>query len=57
MSKKITISEQIEALQIENERLHKLQKLFEKAVKAEFGLSLKELHQLVNESDNNKHRN
>ena len=47
MSKKITISEQIDALQVENERLQMLHKLFEKAVKAEFGLSIKDLHKLV----------
>ena len=47
MSKKITITEQIEELQEENERLKGLQKLFEKAVKNEFGFSIKEVHKLI----------
>ena len=47
MSKKITITEQIEELQEENERLKGLQKLFEKAVKDEFGFSVKEVHKLI----------
>ena len=46
MYKKITITEQIEELQEENERLKGLQKLFEKAVKDEFGFSVKEVHKL-----------
>ncbi len=47
MSKKPSISEQIEELQAENERLQGLQKLFEKAVKDEFGFSVKEVHKLI----------
>ena len=47
MSKKVSITEQIEELQEENERLKGLQKLFEKAVKDEFGFSAKEVHKLI----------
>lgn len=47
MSKKISITEQIEELQEENERLKGLQKLFEKAVKDEFGFSVKEVHRMI----------
>ncbi|MCR5357169.1 MAG: hypothetical protein K6E63_07170 [Lachnospiraceae bacterium] len=49
MSKKVSITEQIEELQAENERLSNLQKLFEKAVKEEFGYSVKELHKIIDE--------
>ena len=49
MSKKVSITEQIEELQAENERLSNLQKLFEKAVKEEFGYSVKDLHKIINE--------
>ena len=42
-----TITEQIADLQNENERLKELDKLFEKAVKNEFGLDRKQLHKLV----------
>ncbi len=48
MAKKISISEQIEELQAENERLNGLHKLFDKAVKMEFGYSIKEVHSLLN---------
>ena len=47
MSKKLSITEQIEELQAENEHLQGLQKLFEKAVKDEFGFSVKEVHKLI----------
>ena len=49
MAKKLSISEQIEELQAENERLQGLQKLFEKAVKDEFGYSIKEVHIMISE--------
>ena len=49
MSKKPSIMEQIEQLQEENERLQGLQKLFEKAVKDEFGYSIKEVHIMISE--------
>ena len=47
MSKKFSITEQIEELQSENESLRSLHKLFEKAVKDEFGFSIKEVHRLI----------
>lgn len=47
-----TITDQIAALQLENDRLKKLQKLFEKAVKDEFGFDTKTIHKkLGNSSD------
>lgn len=47
-----TINEQIVELQSENDRLKKLQKLFEKAVKDEFGVDTKTIHKkLGNSSD------
>lgn len=47
-----TINEQIVELQSENDRLKKLQKLFEKAVKDEFGVGIKTIHKkLENSSD------
>ena len=47
-----TINEQIAELQSENDRLKKLQKLFEKAVKDEFGIDTKTIHKkLGNSSD------
>jgi hypothetical protein len=45
MSKNIT--EQIAELQNENDRLKELDKLFEKAVKAEFGCDRKKIHKLL----------
>jgi hypothetical protein len=42
-----TITEQIEDLQSENDRLKELDKLFEKAVKAEFGCDRKKIHNLL----------
>ena len=47
MSKTKSITDQILQLQKENERLVFLNSLFEKAVKKEFGYSIKELHQLI----------
>lgn len=49
MSKKISITEQIEQLQEENAHLQGLQKLFEKAVKDEFGFSIREIHMMIRE--------
>lgn len=47
-----TINEQIVELQSENDRLKKLQKIFDKAVKDEFGFDTKTLHKkLENPSD------
>ena len=42
-----SITTQIIELQKENERLSSLGKLFEKAVKNEFGYGIKELHQII----------
>lgn len=42
-----SITEMITDLQNENERLQNLGKLFEKAVRDEFGYSTKELHNLI----------
>lgn len=41
------ITDQIAALQEENERLCSLYKLFEKAVKTEFGMGIKNIHDLI----------
>lgn len=47
-----TITEQIIALQSENERLKEFQKLFDKAVRIEFGIDTKKLHKMIeNQSD------
>lgn len=42
-----SITEMITELQEENDRLQNLGKLFEKAVRDEFGYSIKELHDLI----------
>ncbi len=47
MTNKKSITTQIVELQEENERLSSLGKLFDKAVKNEFGYSIKELHQII----------
>ena len=50
------ITDQIAALEKENERLTTLQKLFEKAVKFEFGMDTKSIHGLIDKrtkTDNN----
>lgn len=49
MSKSIT--EQIADLQNENERLKELDKLFEKAIKTEFGCDRKTIHKMMKNSD------
>lgn len=49
MSKSIT--EQIADLQSENERLKELDKLFEKAIKTEFGCDRKTIHKTMKNSD------
>lgn len=45
-----TISDQIIELQAENEQLKKLRKLFEKAVKDEFGMDIKTVHKNLDNS-------
>lgn len=47
MSKNKTISELVNELQKENEKLSNLKKLFDKACKLEFGFSVKEIHKLL----------
>ena len=47
MSKAKTITQQIEELQLENERLRELEKLFEKAVKNEFNCDRKSIHKMI----------
>ena len=42
-----TITEQIADLEQENQKLREFQKLFDKAVKLEFGISTKQLHNLI----------
>ena len=49
MSKSIT--EQITDLQNENDRLKELDKLFEKAIKSEFGCDRKTIHKAVKNSN------
>ena len=49
MSRKtLLITDQITALQEENERLTYLEKLFDKALKNEFGMDTKAIHQALN---------
>ena len=49
MSRKtLLITDQITALQEENERLTYLEKLFDKALKNEFGMDTKAIHQTLN---------
>lgn len=43
-----SITEQIEDLARENSRLNGLKKLFEKAVKNEFGIDAKNIHKIIN---------
>ena len=47
MSKAKTITQQIEELQLDNERLRELEKLFEKAVKNEFNCDRKSIHKMI----------
>ena len=47
MSKKISITEQIEELQEENARLKEYEKLFEKALKNEFGFGRKAIKKML----------
>lgn len=42
-----TITEQVADLQNENECLKELQKLFDKAVKNEFGIDTKKIHKII----------
>lgn len=46
-----TITQQIEDLQAENERLKELDKLFEKAIKTEFGCDRKSIKKSLKNSD------
>lgn len=50
MSKPKTITQQIEDLQQENERLKEFDKLFEKAVKIEFDCDRKSIHKMMQNS-------
>ena len=50
MSKPKTITQQIEDLQHENERLKEFDKLIEKAVKIEFGCDRKSIHKMMQNS-------
>ena len=47
-----TIGDQIAALQAENEQLKYLQKLFEKAIKEEFGTDSKNIHKMIEKDTN-----
>lgn len=47
MAKTQSIGDAILEIQNENARLKSLEKLFEKAVKEEFGYSIKQLHEIV----------
>lgn len=46
-SKTKTITQLVEELQSENERLKSLEKLFNKACKEEFGFDVKTLHSMI----------
>lgn len=45
-----TISEQIEELESENQRLRNLEKIIEKIIKNEFGIGSKSIHKLIKNS-------
>lgn len=45
-----SITRQIQDLQSQNKKLRELDRLFEKAIKMEFGLSRAEIHTLINAS-------
>lgn len=47
-----TITEQIADLEQENQSLRELQKLFDKAVKMEFGIDTKHLHKIIENIEN-----
>ena len=49
MSKKISIMEQIEQMSKELDRLQGIKRLFERAVHNEFGLSVNEIHKILND--------
>lgn len=51
MSKTKSISELVTELQAENESLQSLKKLFNQAVKNEFGYDIKTLHELVTKQE------
>ena len=51
-----TITEQIADLERENQSLKEFQKLFDKAVKLEFGIDTKKLHKII-ENDAENHGN
>ena len=51
MSKKNSITEQIEKLQEENFRLKELEKLFDIAIKKRFGISAKEIQKLIDNTN------
>lgn len=54
MSKAKTITQQIEELQSENDRLRELEKLFEKAVKSEFGCDRRSIHKMIKNEANSQ---
>ena len=49
-----TITEMISDLQAENDRLKELDKLFDKAIKSEFGCDRKKLHNMIENSSSNQ---
>lgn len=49
-----TIAEQIADLEQENQSLRELQKLFDKAVKMEFGIDTKKLHKIIEKGAENR---
>lgn len=48
-----TITEQIADLERENQSLKEFQKLFDKAVKLEFGIDTKKLHKIIKNDEEN----
>ena len=49
-----TIAEQIEELELENTRLKEFEKLFEKALKIEFGTSSKSIKKMMRKAEENE---
>ena len=49
-----TITEQIADLEQENQSLKELQKLFDKAVKMEFGIDTKKIHKIIEKGTENQ---
>lgn len=57
MKKNNSIGDAILSIQNENDRLKKIEKIFDKAIKSEFGYDLKNLHKIVEKYNEEKIKN